>query len=400
MKATQRPEPIRGIFRERVFWYALLAMVLSQLFLATALDNDIFAHNPYDQYTLQAMTWRDMRIALSQDYPWLELAKYQGAVYVSFPPFPALPMLLLSFIFGGDTPSTLVTMLYYTLAFVTAYALARRYTDALQGAMCALFACLGCNLCEVTLYGGVWNMAQSLGFLLTMLCAFGVTSASRPMIGIGLFALACAVGCRPFQALYVPAALYLAYVNCGKSLKKLWPLLIAPGLMALLYAGYNFIRFGNIMEFGHNYLPEFAEQSEYGQFSLQYMPSNLQHILRLPYFEGNRLRFPSSHGFLFFFANPLFLLFAIRAVFAAAKRAWDMPDTLIVIGITLHFTLLLMHKSYGGWQFGTRYLCDLIPFMFLFWLRKMNTRLSVWEVPVMIFAVMFNIYGTIVFHAL
>ena len=43
----------------------------------------------YCTYTLQALAWRDGQICLSQDYPWLELAIYQGKYLFPFPQSPA-----------------------------------------------------------------------------------------------------------------------------------------------------------------------------------------------------------------------------------------------------------------------------------------------------------------------
>ena len=54
----------------------------------------------YCTYTLQALAWRDGQICLSQDYPWLELAIYQGKYFVSFPPVPSVPLYFLTFLFG------------------------------------------------------------------------------------------------------------------------------------------------------------------------------------------------------------------------------------------------------------------------------------------------------------
>ena len=49
--------------------------------------------NPYRSYALQACAWLNGRLDLEKDYPWLELAIYEGKYYVSFPPFPSLVLL-------------------------------------------------------------------------------------------------------------------------------------------------------------------------------------------------------------------------------------------------------------------------------------------------------------------
>ena len=44
--------------------------------------------NPFNSFTLQACSWLKGRLDLGENYPWLELAIYEGKYYVSFPPFP------------------------------------------------------------------------------------------------------------------------------------------------------------------------------------------------------------------------------------------------------------------------------------------------------------------------
>ena len=61
----------------------LLFVLLHDLFGGTLLSS-----SPYNSYTLQALAWREGRVSLGRDYPWLELAVYQGDYYVSFPPVP------------------------------------------------------------------------------------------------------------------------------------------------------------------------------------------------------------------------------------------------------------------------------------------------------------------------
>ena len=55
-------------------------------------------------------------------------------------------------------------------------------------------------------------------------------------------------------------------------------------VIALSYMILNFARFGNITEFGHNYLPEFT-RSELGQFNIGYMAENLN--LAIPLCQRN-----------------------------------------------------------------------------------------------------------------
>lgn len=378
-----------GLRRRNPDWLWCLAAVAVAaglyLGLLAVLGEDLLEHSAYDSYTLAAMQWRAGRIALPQDYPWLELAVYEGRYYVSFPPFPTVPMYLLTFIFGENTPSRLVSFLLFLGVAAVAFPMLRRagVKPWLSALLAAALPC-GCNMMEYGLFGGVWNMAQVMGFFLTLLAFYGVQRGTRLSMGLGLVSIACAVGCRPFQALYVPVLLWLCWRKLREERKplpalgKLAVLCIVPAMIAAAYCAYNYVRFGNIFEFGHNYLPEFTN-SENGQFSLSYVTQNLQNVLRLPDFSQNP-PFPTAGGFAFWMTNLLYIPFTLGWMLTLAKRKWDVSMTLFVLTAAAHFFLLLMHKSFGGVQFGTRYLCDLLPGMFacLLYIRRKKWTPPAW----------------------
>ncbi len=407
--------PLRkdGSFHSRgvrfLFWlFGFAFCVAAYLVMLRLLGLDLLAHSPYDSYTLQAMRWREGEIALKENIPYLELAVYEGRYWVSFPPFPAVPMYLLTFVFGDLTPSRVVVLCYWLASYCVAFHLAGRMkASAASSMLWAVLAVCGCNLFEVCLFGDVWNMAQALCLLLSLSAVDLLAGESRTEWGFGLFCLALSVGCRPFQAFYVLPAVYWTAVRVWKEepkiavfLRRMTALLAAPALFAALLCFYNWYRFGNIFEFGHNYLPEFAEQSEYGQFSFHYMGQHFRDILRMPWWENGYLRFPTAYGFAFWLANPIFVLAVLRIPQGFLwKKKWQLTDTLLIISLTVHFLALLMHKSFGGWQFGTRYLCDLEAWLLLFCLRRDET-VRFWEGPVFLWAVAFNLYGAWAFHTL
>lgn len=374
--------------------------MLLALLLHALIGTDPLGQSAWDSYTLQALRWRQGHIALEQNYSWLELAEFEGRYYVSFPPLPAVPMWALTFVFGGQTPSNAVVLAYFLLSVYVAYRLARRlgWDDLPAGAMAVLITA-GSNMLHIALNGGVWYQAQHLGFLLTLLALYGLMGQTPRGWGWGLLALALSVGCRPFQAVYVPWALLVLYRRlrpryCGalKTLAAMLPYIAAPAMVAAALAIYNAVRFGNIFEFGHNFLPEFR-QAEYGQFHPVYWWENLKHVLRLPRIEDGQLLLPEFSGFAFYLANPIFILLLAQALHAFVKRRLDAPNTVLLISLGLHFALLLMHKSLGGWQFGTRYLCDLIPAGALFILSHGKKRIGGTMGVVMLFAILFNAYG-------
>ena len=79
----------RPLRREPQLWFGAMIAILTWIGIEMLLNVDIFAHEPHDSYTLQALAWRKGMLSLGQDYPWLELSIFNGDYYVSFPSVPA-----------------------------------------------------------------------------------------------------------------------------------------------------------------------------------------------------------------------------------------------------------------------------------------------------------------------
>ena len=403
------PGAPRSIAYQPAFWCGLMVVALTYLGLMSLLNYNVLGHAVHDSFTLMALSWRQGSLSLinGENYPYLELAIFGGQYYVSFPSVPALIMLPLTFIFGENTPNTLMTFIYLLVSYMAAYKTCRVYRNAAEAMRMALFMVLGCNMLQFSLSGGVWNQGQLTSFMFTTLFAAGITGRRRSGWAWGLIALALSVGCRPFQAVYVPLGLWLLYRNLrgdaaegpGRTLARMVPYLVAPALIALALGLYNYLRFGNPIEFGHNYLPEHTRNPDEPMMGFKYVWKNILNLMRLPRFEENRLVFNEVQfsGFAFYLANPIYATCIIMTAVKAVRRRWDVADTLLAAGMALHILLLLMHKTLGGWQFGARYLCDVIPMMLLYCVRWRD-RTAVWEYPIMIFAVAFNIYGAACFH--
>ena len=369
-----------------------------------ALSIDPMSHDAQDSYTLQALAWRAGLIHLPADVPHLELAVYREQYYVSFGPVPTLPLWPLTFFYGEETPNRIVNLIYFLSSYLAGYSLCRRLGKADgRAAVWAAFLVAGCNLLNLCWFGGVWYQAQALSFLLT-LCAFRLLLQKTPAAwSAGLCCLALAVGCRPFQAVYVVPGLWMAYRNIQRKTKaspvqallRLVPLCLAPLMIAVGYGLYNLARFDSFFEFGHSYLPEFVK---YGpQFSLGYVAQNIANVFRLPWIAEGRLDFPRFSGFAFYLVNPLFLIGIGAAIRGLLKKRFRTLDTLLVLCLALHFFLLLLHRTFGGWQFGTRYLIDLCPALFCLALRHpVRSRLPVGLA--MLWGVLINVYGGLFFY--
>jgi hypothetical protein len=345
------PNLFKKIRKQQSYRWGLVGFLVAiciYSFICIWLKININEPQPFDSYTLQALAWRSGHLELPQDYNWLELAKYQGKVFLSFPPVPTIPMLLLTFFFGEKTPSTWLVIACFFSSYVIAYKLLRRFQNSdLQSAIWAVFLICGSSYLDISLYGWVWYMAQSMSFVLTLSCLLCLTYSSRKIQAIGLFCFALTIGCRPLQAIYTPILLSFVYhknqrQTIRQTIQAMIPILIAPTLVVLTLCTLNFVRFNSIFEFGITYLPEFATEP---QFSLSNILNHSRILIEFPIISADKIQIP-GFGFAFYVANPIFIILLLRIIMPSPKNRMDW---FLFCCIIFHFLFLLTHRTFGGW---------------------------------------------------
>ena len=338
--------------------------------------------NGYPSFALQANAWLQGRLDLGQDYPWLELAIHEGKYYVSFPPFPSYVLLPFALFSGADTPDGLIS-LFFTLAgvFAAARMAERHLRDRREAVFWTLFLYLGTGYLFIALTPAVWFFAQVICFNLSVLA---VSFADRGKGGRSLLCWACAVGCRPMVLVFFPLLALLIRppgerASCPplpSLIRKYWYWAVGPVLLGGSYMLLNWLRFGNVLEFGHNFLPEFTRSPE-GQFSFRYFLNNLPLLFRLPQLQPDgKVRFATFDTSLFCLIDPLSLpiLFSVfRAFVKPAEPEGKKLRVLLPLLSLVYICVLCAHRTLGGWQFGNRYLKDILPYLFfglLCWMPK------------------------------
>ena len=358
---------------------------------------------PYPTYLLQAKAWLDGMVHLPQNYEFLELAVYEGNYYVSFPPVPSVPMVLWNLIFGDDVPGGLFQKIYAMIGCVLILSELMR-TKRMKTPDCmawAVLLCFGSALLPITSVGAVWYEAQILAF---MFAVAAIVALRRQKIVAACLFYALAVGCRPFAVLLGPVLL-LMYLKLnremplGRRIGKLVPGLITGLCVAAVYAWYNYVRFGNPLEFGHNYLPEFM-RAEHGQLSLVYLKENLKDFLfRLPFdLQDGKIYF-NAFGFSMFLSCPLFICLIIWVIQDLIRRSFSPEKAAIVLMWMVNIILLSMHRTLGGYQFGARYAVEMLPLAFCYLLlREDARRMSRWECALLFAGLIFNFAGGCLIH--
>ena len=394
-------------------WLTPVCLVVACLLLFAAIHalqgSSPLTPSAYNSYTRQAMQWRKGAIALDEDVPHLELAIYDGRYWVSFPPVPTVPVFLLTFVFGDRVPDTLLVQLYAVLACLVVYILLLRMSGRrASSAVWAFLFLFGSSFLPLLQNGAVWYQAQALALLLVVIAVDRMHAGHTTW---SLVSFAFSVGCRPFDVLYGPMLLMMFWFVGPHSHKPARDKVrlalpgIALGLMvAGLYAWYNALRFGNPLEFGHSYLPEFSFQGG-TQFSVHHIARNAATFLFGWPFEtsaqGAQLR---QFGFSLLLANPVFICILLWAVYDAVRRTGTSLSYGSLAFAALHILLLLSHRTMGGYQYGARYAVDAMPWALMcLWGRKPDRQLHVpvlpWaEYPLLTAGLFLAIYGAVVIH--
>ena len=384
----------------RVLLALLAVMGLGYFLLSDLMGGTLFQHQQWDSYTLQALNWLQGRTYIpdGEKYQWLELAIYGGRYYVSFPPLPSVVMLPFAALFGLGTPNNAIVGFYGLIAAALAYEIMLAAGRSPRtSAFWALVCVWGSNMMWMTTNGGVWFQAQALNMVM---CLAAVLCAMKGRKALSTTFLALAVGCRPWSIVYLPIfAVCFAWDEreahggfCRSCLAQ-WRCLIGPVLIGACYMAYNYVRFHDPLEFGHNYLPEFME-AEHGQFYIGYLWPNLKRLLFEPIrFSNGLLDVPLFQGFMFYIANPMFIIWAVHFIRRAVKKELAPEDILLAAGMGAELLLTCMHRTLGAWQFGARYTCDMLPFAYMFLAKRGPKRVANWELLIGGLAVVFNVYG-------
>lgn len=387
----------------------LLALLLS-LFALYVLLWSLTGTSPlfstYDSYVLQAQRWLSGHLDLGQNYSYLEIAEYGGRYYVSFPPIPSVLLLPLCLLFGSSAPDTLLCVAVGALGAVLALKMARLCSqEGYRAVLWALLLTGGSNFLHVGFRGDVWYMAQVCSFTFTLLALYTAMTDELRSGWVSPFALALAFGCRPLQIVYLPLIGLLLWqklrrngLGLAAAFQKYWWWALPPLAVGGFLMGLNFARFGDVFQFGHDYLPEFALEKPEGQFSASYLPVNWGRLWALPGFEEGRVAFPIFDGCAFWLFSPIFLSFGYSFLRHLPKALRTPAVVLAPLLILAHFAALCCHATMGGWQFGNRYTVDALPALYCALMLLLRTDRSdpvPLNLPLCLWGAGLNLAGTV-----
>lgn len=169
-----------------------------------------------------------------------------GKYFVSFPPFVSYVLLPFVAIFGVNTLDNFIALICYMIAGIYAVKLFKLVRGTYNNlVLFGVLLLLASNVIFCSVNGWVWFIAQNFAFTLSLMSVY---YAAKGKLGLSLSFLACAVGCRPFQIVYIPLIFIIFLAEWNKKLdatdetmtnklirfmKEKWMCAIAPFLIGL-----------------------------------------------------------------------------------------------------------------------------------------------------------------------
>ncbi len=336
-----------------------------------------------------------------------DLAYFGGRYYWANSPLPAV--LLTPFVLASNYLSTTFYQGYLQIALVIGiFFLIYKITKSLgyltSNALLLAFAfCFASPLLGVGMWPWSWYFGHVVATLFIVLAFWEFLVRKRYGV-IGIF-YAAVLLTRPSAVLgvlfYILTSAFLDKGNKREKLKRIFLLLTPIFVAGLIVAFYNYIRFGELLEFGYSYsnLPPFHDRArEYGIYSPMHIPGNLYYMLLgapLPVFRDNIshvLGFPylrtNPWGMSLFVTSPYLIKLFFLKKFKTEQKYLFTTAFVVALPIILFFGI-------GFRQFGYRYALDFLPYVFFSYFigyRGENPKLSMATQTVIILSAYFNVY--------
>jgi hypothetical protein len=363
----------------------------------------------YSYWNLLADEFLKGRLYLTDPPQTHDLTLYHGKWYVPMPPLPAVLMMPLAYLIGGENINTsdfsiLLSAINAVLVFLILEQMAAQKWIKLSKAglllMIVLFA-FGNPHLWVGIRGRAWFVSQIVTVTFLALAVFATLKSWSPwLVGISI---GCAVATRPngimtWPFVFAIAMQILKEKNGTIDLKQIlnWSvrsgLPIVAAIMGLLL--YNYARFEKILDFGYVTIsgdPTIVTNAQtFGIFSPHYILANLKAMLfYLPAIQpgGQWPILPSSTGMSIFLVTPPLIY-----LFHRYERQWWILGAWT--SVLLNFLLLVLYHNTGAHQFGYRYILDAIIPLLALLAAALGQKIRWHFVLLLLISIAFNIYGT------
>ncbi|MEK7587903.1 MAG: hypothetical protein AAB457_03740 [Patescibacteria group bacterium] len=326
-----------------------------------------------------------------------DLVQYGGKWYAPWGILPALFLIPVQMLKGRFVPPLYLTLFFASADVVIFYFLLQRtkrefllkLSEPFLWLVLILFA-FGTTHLYVGTLGSVWHGDQMVSNFFGTLGIYSIFKKKRTLwsyffsalcFGTALMGRATIVLLVSIQVLlYSWDFLLPATISWSQRVRAIRNGIVIFGIPLGIFTGlfflYNWLRFGNSLEYGYRYIteaPNLASLRErYGIMSLSHVATNIRYMFfELPGFywsNGLRLNFDLKGNSIFFLTPPFLAIF-----FAKLDRY---VLSLWIAAIITMIPSLLIYST--GWmQFGYRYSLDVTAVLVLLSLFGMKGKLNV-----------------------
>ena len=398
---SSRPRPLSTGAACDVAFGRQLLFIVTVVFGVFLVSNVAYPFKRPDYFLLadaflHGRTWIDASLMPTN----VDLAHWQGHVYLPFGPGPVLPLVPLVALLGPVQANALQAPINAAVAAVDVallLVLLRRVEPRASRrdlTWVAVLLALSTPLWWITVRTGPWHFAQLIAIGASAVAVLELLGRRRAWLvgfalGFALLARLTLVAAVPFVAWYLSAK-----AGEGRRWSGLRPVLVflAIQVVALgITAAYNAVRFGSPFESGYalSDLPPFlASLRAQGLFSLAHLPGNLDLLLfhlpvaaPAPYF----LR-PDGFGLSIALAAPGLFLVAVADWSRWLVRWAALTGLVVLVPSLLYYG--------GGWiQLGFRYMLDALPFISILGASAIRRPLAWWWKVLIVAGVLVNLWG-------
>lgn len=352
-----------------------------------------------DYFNPLAQSMLHLRLDIQNPASTYDLSYYKGKWYGPWGILPALLLIPLQLIKGQFVPIFYFSVFFASLNSILLYFILMRLKRELLPQLSnfniylllLLFA-FGTTQFYVGTLGSVWHVDQITTSFFGTLGIYFIFRKKRKIIhyftSIVCFSFALLGRPTLFLLNVLPISLYIydLLINRKKFYIKEILLLSMPLLIfSALFFLYNYARFGNIFEYGFNYIHEssYLEQirKENGPFSLKNIPQNLWYMLfeipNISFTDKIKFNFNLNGNSIFFLTPPLLASFLAFPLMKKDKKLIINPH-IASLWIAAIITLFpsLMHYGSGWMQFGYRYSLDITVLLIILSVFSMNGRIN------------------------
>lgn len=367
---------------------ALLSLVVFIVYFFTSPG-----HTPYNHFTLLADSFLKGKLYVEGVYPWLEKVPIdEYRFYVTNPPMPAIIALPFVYFFGKEFPqeylAQMMGMGIVGLTMILSLKLTKNLKISIWSGM---LIGLGSIVWFLSSVGSIWYIGQVASVFFITWALVEIKGKSRPIL-IGAL-LGASFLSRSHMALTFP---FIIFLNWDKFKKVDVFIKLMIGFIPFAAFGftYNYLRFGNILDNGYNYIPDVDTSPWFpkGIWHPSYIPKNLKILfLEMPRFKNEfPYIFPSWGGMAIWLTSPAFLF----SFFAPLKR---LDSKLMWINILITSFIVTSHGGTGFSQFGYRFAVDFYPFLTYLTILGISERGGLKKIHwlLLIFSIIVNLWGVL-----